>query len=158
MEDGDYDEYVFFFSSRRRHTRSGRVTGVQTCALPIYISQWQNQIFGESTWAGSEILAKVSDILQINLEIYRISQIQYEPVYCILKSLLYSLPSACVSNPFRHKIWQMFIHAGLVINIYVDWCRKPHGLKSHKPKFIFKINWWSDCLIQTVFVAALSKS
>ena len=26
----------FFFSSRRRHTRSGRVTGVQTCALPIY--------------------------------------------------------------------------------------------------------------------------
>ena len=25
----------FFFSSRRRHTRSGRVTGVQTCALPI---------------------------------------------------------------------------------------------------------------------------
>ena len=26
---------VFFFSSRRRHTRSGRVTGVQTCALPI---------------------------------------------------------------------------------------------------------------------------
>ena len=26
----------FFFSSRGRHTRSGRVTGVQTCALPIY--------------------------------------------------------------------------------------------------------------------------
>ena len=26
---------VFVFSSRRRHTRSGRVTGVQTCALPI---------------------------------------------------------------------------------------------------------------------------
>ena len=26
----------FFFSSRRRHTRSGRVTGVQTCALPIW--------------------------------------------------------------------------------------------------------------------------
>ena len=25
----------FFFSSRRRHTRYGTVTGVQTCALPI---------------------------------------------------------------------------------------------------------------------------
>src|SRR3546814_3350487 len=25
----------FFFSSRRRHTRCGLVTGVQTCALPI---------------------------------------------------------------------------------------------------------------------------
>src|SRR3546814_2135108 len=27
----------FFFSSRRRHTRCALVTGVQTCALPIYI-------------------------------------------------------------------------------------------------------------------------
>src|SRR3546814_13605405 len=28
--------YFFFFSSRRRHTRCALVTGVQTCALPIY--------------------------------------------------------------------------------------------------------------------------
>src|SRR3546814_10480094 len=27
---------VFFFSSRRRHTRCALVTGVQTCALPIW--------------------------------------------------------------------------------------------------------------------------
>src|SRR3546814_11908586 len=27
---------VFFFSSRRRHTSCALVTGVQTCALPIY--------------------------------------------------------------------------------------------------------------------------
>src|SRR3546814_6513073 len=27
----------FFFSSRRRHTRCALVTGVQTCALPIYL-------------------------------------------------------------------------------------------------------------------------
>src|SRR3546814_19786460 len=32
--------YVFFFfSSRRRHTRCALVTGVQTCALPIYSAQ-----------------------------------------------------------------------------------------------------------------------
>src|SRR3546814_3148258 len=33
------DGYIvmfFFFSSRRRHTRCALVTGVQTCALPIY--------------------------------------------------------------------------------------------------------------------------
>src|SRR3546814_10477253 len=30
---------VFFFSSRRRHTRCALVTGVQTCALPISIAQ-----------------------------------------------------------------------------------------------------------------------
>ena len=36
-------EVFFFFSSRRRHTRSGRVTGVQTCALPIFDT-------GQNTW------------------------------------------------------------------------------------------------------------
>src|SRR3546814_4254193 len=30
--------YVFFFTSRRRHTRCALVTGVQTCALPIFSS------------------------------------------------------------------------------------------------------------------------
>src|SRR3546814_19160833 len=30
-----YIIFVFFFSSRRRHTRCALVTGVQTCALPI---------------------------------------------------------------------------------------------------------------------------
>src|SRR3546814_5603893 len=39
---GVYDEvrfYIafFFFSSRRRHTRCALVTGVQTCALPIWL-------------------------------------------------------------------------------------------------------------------------
>src|SRR3546814_4686105 len=28
--------FIFFFSSRRRHTSCALVTGVQTCALPIY--------------------------------------------------------------------------------------------------------------------------
>src|SRR3546814_3581805 len=30
--------FLFFFSSRRRHTRCALVTGVQTCALPIYFT------------------------------------------------------------------------------------------------------------------------
>src|SRR3546814_10047683 len=29
--------FGFFFSSRRRHTRCALVTGVQTCALPIFL-------------------------------------------------------------------------------------------------------------------------
>src|SRR3546814_8237435 len=32
--------FVFFFSSRRRHTRCALVTGVQTCALPIFARDW----------------------------------------------------------------------------------------------------------------------
>src|SRR3546814_7697086 len=31
---------LFFFSSRRRHTRCALVTGVQTCALPISGKPW----------------------------------------------------------------------------------------------------------------------
>src|SRR3546814_5300546 len=32
--------FLFFFSSRRRHTRCALVTGVQTCALPICAWHW----------------------------------------------------------------------------------------------------------------------
>src|SRR3546814_12112015 len=36
-----YDFVCFFFSSRRRHTRCALVTGVQTCALPIFSIEMQ---------------------------------------------------------------------------------------------------------------------
>src|SRR3546814_3403297 len=32
-----FDLFCFFFSSRRRHTSCALVTGVQTCALPIFL-------------------------------------------------------------------------------------------------------------------------
>src|SRR3546814_6841308 len=35
---------LFFCSSRRRHTRCALVTGVQTCALPIYVGSSVNQM------------------------------------------------------------------------------------------------------------------
>src|SRR3546814_1817386 len=36
----------FFFSSRRRHTRCALVTGVQTCALPIFVRARDAQVYG----------------------------------------------------------------------------------------------------------------
>src|SRR3546814_20454967 len=36
---------IFFFSSRRRHTRCALVTGVQTCALPISVISELASIF-----------------------------------------------------------------------------------------------------------------
>src|SRR3546814_18857472 len=36
--------YGFFFSSRRRHTRCALVTGVQTCALPIFVIDAQHHL------------------------------------------------------------------------------------------------------------------
>ena len=43
-------DFVFFFSSRRRHTRYISVTGVQTCALPISSPQ---------RWSASELVCLV---------------------------------------------------------------------------------------------------
>src|SRR6056297_3504362 len=39
--------FLFFFSSRRRHTRFSGVTGVQTCALPIYVMAWKFDAAGQ---------------------------------------------------------------------------------------------------------------
>src|SRR3546814_7814810 len=43
----------FFFSSRRRHTRCALVTGVQTCALPIFEAIWLDAERGR---AGQDML------------------------------------------------------------------------------------------------------
>src|SRR3546814_20026451 len=48
---------VFFFSSRRRHTRCALVTGVQTCALPIYFSS--NASASAYTWVDGYALSNV---------------------------------------------------------------------------------------------------
>src|SRR3546814_20496799 len=40
---------LFFFSSRRRHTRCALVTGVQTCALPIFDHQRRPLVAGAQT-------------------------------------------------------------------------------------------------------------
>src|SRR3546814_8803250 len=58
--------YFFFFSSRRRHTRCALVTGVQTCALPIFDSTatidfnsgGYNIVGGNTAWIG---FAKAGD-------------------------------------------------------------------------------------------------
>src|SRR3546814_17398002 len=48
---------VFFFSSRGRHTRCALVTGVQTCALPIYRVLWQTHVVNPLNTAGRTVEA-----------------------------------------------------------------------------------------------------
>src|SRR3546814_15203456 len=46
---------IFFFSSRRRHTRCALVTGVQTCALPIClraVTEEGSRLFQRNSWFG----------------------------------------------------------------------------------------------------------
>src|SRR3546814_2891087 len=47
--------FVFFCSSRRRHTRCALVTGVQTCALPILFSF-------SGTMSGSDMQGQITAI------------------------------------------------------------------------------------------------
>src|SRR3546814_149757 len=42
--------FVFFFSSRRRHTICALVTGVQTCALPISGQRHRRCVRGDHLW------------------------------------------------------------------------------------------------------------
>src|SRR3546814_3369972 len=51
--------FCFLFSSRRRHTRCALVTGVQTCALPIY----DRERVVKNTVALKEALGKLSENL-----------------------------------------------------------------------------------------------
>src|SRR5881397_3576208 len=47
----------FFFSSRRRHTRWLNVTGVQTCALPIWLLVPHLYLWKSAKWVrGLELL------------------------------------------------------------------------------------------------------
>src|SRR3546814_7333320 len=57
----------FFFSSRRRHTRCALVTGVQTCALPIY------RVTVNIKWLDAEMFEQGEDVAQ-----------QLEPMHGIL--------------------------------------------------------------------------
>src|SRR3546814_4142539 len=52
---------VFFFSSRRRHTRCELVTGVQTCALPISKAGGDTVTGGIGEDKGAGDAAEVSD-------------------------------------------------------------------------------------------------
>src|SRR3546814_18630171 len=50
----------FFFSSRRRHTRCALVTGVQTCALPIFLDKIHRDILNLVKKAnGTSLIAEI---------------------------------------------------------------------------------------------------
>src|SRR3546814_8388978 len=58
-----------FFSSRRRHTRCALVTGVQTCALPIWTVEGKRIFLGSSAFLkeggiATEMLSEQADALR----------------------------------------------------------------------------------------------
>src|SRR3546814_4505605 len=68
---------VFFFSSRRRHTRCALVTGVQTCALPIWDRAGAAAALG---WAAAfhDLRSTRMGAYDAVIEIPRGSRVKYE--------------------------------------------------------------------------------
>src|SRR3546814_4543990 len=62
---------LFFFSSRRRHTRCALVTGVQTCALPIYSTfKGESGLYGD--FAGlDDLFTEHPRVLAGMIDIYK---------------------------------------------------------------------------------------
>src|SRR3546814_2785439 len=57
--------FCFFFSSRRRHTRCALVTGVQTCALPIYlVAGLLRQPRGQLVGGAGDLVAQLEVVRQ----------------------------------------------------------------------------------------------
>src|SRR3546814_13477096 len=57
----------FFFSSRRRHTRCALVTGVQTCALPIYGPDGLRLLSETGREFGLPVATEVMEIADVDL-------------------------------------------------------------------------------------------
>src|SRR3546814_8607322 len=78
---------LFFFSSRRRHTRCALVTGVQTCALPISRRVLENH----AVYAGSKaaILAFArSWALELKARRIRVNVLSPGPVHTTIQAKL----------------------------------------------------------------------
>src|SRR3546814_8241673 len=75
----------FFFSSRRRHTRCALVTGVQTCALPIY----REDPRADSGLAFPQLRLNLSETVA-----YRF-HLRFDPLIDVLREL------GCVIEPGR---------------------------------------------------------
>src|SRR3546814_10181556 len=83
--------FFFFFSSRRRHTRCALVTGVQTCALPIYrVPPHYDSMIGKLIAYGSDRKSAIARMRQalaemiiegIQTNIPLQSRIMRDPVY-----------------------------------------------------------------------------
>src|SRR3546814_1040214 len=59
--------FSFFFSCRRRHTRCALVTGVQTCALPIFLSDTVGFISELPTQVVAAFRATLEEVLEADV-------------------------------------------------------------------------------------------
>src|SRR3546814_6565064 len=90
---------LFFFSSRRRHTRCALVTGVQTCALPIYLIRQADANPDVGIIGAEPFLSGVGRLLSYLDERPRPNvRVHADDV----RPVLDRMPEACLSDPEEH--------------------------------------------------------
>src|SRR3546814_7676096 len=95
----------FFFSSRRRHTRCALVTGVQTCARPIFFLAQRRLILTANRLADSrgDHFNLVVEFVQLRFRLANGRKVFLAPLQFLLISGLYRseerrVGKACVST------------------------------------------------------------
>src|SRR3546814_8684019 len=80
-------DYVFFFSSRRLHTRCALVTGVQTCALPISPL--------------SDFSAETRPVLIAFMSVWRVTPTFSDASLRVIPMMSLAVKSACIVSIYR---------------------------------------------------------
>src|SRR3546814_10121866 len=92
--------FFFFFSSRRRHTICALVTGVQTCALPI----WPDIIFGIVVHRGVELSGLVCQSGWRGAHLARFGgRLSASRLSSGIKGASFVIPSICSAAPTDRK-------------------------------------------------------
>src|SRR3546814_3109294 len=106
--------FLFFYSSRRRHTRGALVTGVQTCALPICVLQRPQNL----RLATHELDQREEEAL---LEAADLHLAGAERVLALLLGKVVALPDALVVDVAR-RVDQLLVvqRAGLLQHCEAD--------------------------------------
>src|SRR5881396_4150605 len=84
--------FFFFFSSRRRHTRWYEVTGVQTCALPIWTGGSARVGLTQSRFLYSDILGPSKDRTRWKVPVRIARAGQKKPVSFLMEKKTESRP------------------------------------------------------------------
>src|SRR3546814_2161011 len=71
----------FFFSSRRRHTRCALVTGVQTCALPIWAQADDTALRGATEEQGGHHSGNRSEERRVGKECVSTCRSRWSPYH-----------------------------------------------------------------------------
>src|SRR3546814_4105958 len=97
--------FFFFFSSRRRHTRCALVTGVQTCALPIFTKKQRDLLLYINNYTQETGLSPSFEEMKLGLDLKSKSGIHRLINALVERGFLARMPKIGRAS-CRERVWQ----------------------------------------------------